>query len=146
MRLEERVPERHREHCLARVKAGEKRAAKARNPARQAAAKQRAKRRKEPAHIQWRRALLARKREYAAPKQKRLDRYRTAVTKDITRCKRTFFPDPNKWSTYKRRRTDNEDVEQIAESCRAAEATAGNHFTFIREICVTPRTTLFSTA
>ena len=95
---------------------------------RKGAAKRRAKRRKEPAHIQWRRALLARRHHGAAPKRKFLDKYRLAMAKDITKCKRTFFPDPQEWSAARRRRAPREDLAEIKGSCTAAKATGEIRF------------------
>ena len=127
--LEERVPAQHRDVCLAGVKAAEERAAKARDPVRKAAASRRAKRGKEPAHIQWRRALLARKSQCAAPKRKLIDEYQRNVAKDIAKCKRTFLPDAKEWSAAKRRRTPKEDLEEIESSHNAAQATRGSILT-----------------
>ena len=95
-------PAQHRNVCAVRVKAGDERAAKARDPVRNAAASRRANFHEEPGRIQWRRALMAQKNQCATPKRKHIDEYHWKVAKDIAKRKRTVIPDTEKWLAAKR--------------------------------------------
>ena len=92
----ERIPYKYRKVCNQRVEAALGRAAKKKDPALAAAARERAALRKEDATTRWERVLVARKRCMAKPSKREREVYRKRVADDQNRCWNKFFPTAEK--------------------------------------------------